>query len=336
MFQKNEDKYNLVTSYLTDDNSRLILRERLLYEEDHDDVHLRRIVSTVSGGGVKSVYHPGDEKKLIKDIAPYAADHPVVIYGAGINGRKVLKLLKEYDIDVDCFFDQNHSQIESVDGIEVLPPAAERCRDAVLIISIERWEEAYDISEAWSPCRVFNFSDYFFRTSPKQYFEEPIIQLDRNESFIDGGAFNLETSLIFNNLCQAEGSRCHIVAVEPNGDNYTNCLFALSKNPDLDIDLYKKWLSDKSDSDDNRIAIDDMDLSEVSFIKMDISGWEMRALHGAQNTIRKFVPKLAISVYHNKGDILDIPIFIKSIEPSYRLYLRHYSNTQYGTVLYAV
>lgn len=331
-----EKKYSLVTSYLMDDVSRLILDERIKYDNDGDESHLQNIISTVSGGGVGSIYHPGDEKKLITDIAPYITDHSVVIYGAGVNGRKVYRLLKEYQIAVSCFFDQNHAQIESIDGIDVLPPTAEKCRDAVLIIAMERWEEAYDISEAWSPCRVFNFSDYFFRTSPKQYFEEPIIQLDRNESFIDGGAFNLETSLIFNDMCQAAGCRCHIVAVEPNEDNYMNCLFTLSKYPGLDIDLYKKWLSDKSNSEENIIAIDDMDLDEVSFIKMDISGWEMKALHGAQETIRKFVPKLAISVYHNRNDILDIPIYIKSIEPSYRLYLRHYSNTRYGTVLYAV
>lgn len=331
-----QQKYSLVTSYLTDNISKLILHERVMYDIDHDEAHLQNIISTVSGVDIKSIYHPGDDKKLITDIAPYVANHSVIIYGAGVNGRKVYRLLKEYQIRASCFFDQNHAQIGSIDGIDVLPPTAEKCRNAILIIAMERWEEAYNISEAWSPYRVFNFSNYFFRTSPKQYFEEPIILLEKNECFIDGGAFNLETSLIFNDMCQAAGSRCHIVAVEPNEDNYMNCLFTLSKYPGLDIDLYKKWLSDKSNSEENIIAIDDMDLAEVSFIKMDISGWEMKALHGAQETIRKFMPKLAISVYYNPNDILDIPIFIKSIEPSYRLYLRHYSNTSYGTVLYAI
>ncbi|WP_455950138.1 hypothetical protein [Eubacterium sp.] len=64
-------------------------------------------------------------------------------------------------------------------------------------------------------------------------------------------------------------------------------------------------------------------------------GSELRALQGAENIIKKNKPKLAISVYKNKRDILDILVYIHNLVPEYNLYLRHYSDFEYDTVLYA-
>ena len=51
------------------------------------------------------------------------------------------------------------------------------------------------------------------------------------------------------------------------------------------------------------LTIDDMVRNEkldcVDSIKMDIEGAELESLRGAENTIRQFRPKLAISVDHN-------------------------------------
>jgi FkbM family methyltransferase len=65
------------------------------------------------------------------------------------------------------------------------------------------------------------------------------------------------------------------------------------------------------------ISIDEMvmkhALGRIDFIKMDIEGAELSALKGAVETLKKFKPKLAISVYHNPGDFKKIPEFIKNI-----------------------
>lgn len=74
----------------------------------------------------------------------------------------------------------------------------------------------------------------------------------------------------------------------------------------------------------------------MSFIKMDIEGADLEALKGCQNTIRRYHPKLAISVYHKPEDIIEIPCYIKELVPEYRLYLRHYGNGDTETVLYAL
>ena len=84
-------------------------------------------------------------------------------------------------------------------------------------------------------------------------------------------------------------------------------------------------------------AIDDaVGGDALTFIKMDIEGAELEALHGAVETIKKYKPRLAISVYHKPSDIVDIPAYILSLVPEYKLYIRQYSYFLGETVLYAV
>jgi hypothetical protein len=69
---------------------------------------------------------------------------------------------------------------------------------------------------------------------------------------------------------------------------------------------------------------------------MDVEGFELKALKGASSTIAKFRPKLAISLYHKPEDFFEIPIYLKSYYPFYRLYLDHYTIHAEETVLYAI
>jgi FkbM family methyltransferase len=73
------------------------------------------------------------------------------------------------------------------------------------------------------------------------------------------------------------------------------------------------------------ISIDEFvkehNISKVDFIKMDIEGAELDALKGTINTIKTFKPKLAISIYHKPEDFYEIPTFIKSIVPEYKIWL---------------
>ena len=74
----------------------------------------------------------------------------------------------------------------------------------------------------------------------------------------------------------------------------------------------------------------------VTFIKMDIEGAELQALKGAERTIIKNRPKLAICIYHKDSDVYKIPGYILSLVPKYRFYIRHYNSNAWETVLYAV
>ena len=85
------------------------------------------------------------------------------------------------------------------------------------------------------------------------------------------------------------------------------------------------------------VSLDDfLNGQEATYIKMDIEGAELKALKGAKNTITKYKPKLALCIYHKPLDIIEIPLYLKTIEPRYKFYLRHYSNFHTETVLYAI
>ena len=61
----------------------------------------------------------------------------------------------------------------------------------------------------------------------------------------------------------------------------------------------------------------------ATIIKMDVEGFEREAIWGASQTIARYSPKLMIALYHRNEDIFEIPLLIKSINPNYKLYIRH-------------
>lgn len=87
------------------------------------------------------------------------------------------------------------------------------------------------------------------------------------------------------------------------------------------------------------ICIDDLaeqeKLQRLDFIKMDIESSELAALQGAEQSIRRFRPKLAISVYHRLQDFWEIPQWIAGLNQGYRFYLRHFTIHQEETILFA-
>ncbi len=87
------------------------------------------------------------------------------------------------------------------------------------------------------------------------------------------------------------------------------------------------------------VSIDDVaktaPLPRIDFIKLDIEGSELSALHGAVETITRFKPNLAVSLYHNLDDFLTIPQWIQSLGLGYRFYLDHFTIHREETVLFA-
>ncbi|KKL59875.1 hypothetical protein LCGC14_2210950 [marine sediment metagenome] len=68
---------------------------------------------------------------------------------------------------------------------------------------------------------------------------------------------------------------------------------------------------------------------------MDIEGAEFNALIGAKQVLKKFMPKLAISIYHHFDSFIKIPQFINSLNLNYKLYLDHFTTHNEETILFA-
>lgn len=92
-----------------------------------------------------------------------------------------------------------------------------------------------------------------------------------------------------------------------------------------------------SDTGDQLIQIrklDDLELPPPSFIKMDIEGAELEAIIGAKSTIAKFSPTLAIAGYHGADHLWRLTETILDLQPNYAVFLRHYTESIYETVLF--
>lgn len=186
----------------------------------------------------------------------------------------------------------------------------------------------------------------------EQYFEYDIICLSKEEVFIDGGGYTGDTVITFLRKTNSEFKK--IYSFEPEKSKHEEFIKNLSSFKNIELIPYGLWeekdtlffdsqnnssscISELGSTEIEVTSIDEiLNGEEVTFIKMDIEGAELGALQGAKNTIKMYKPKLAICVYHNPLDIIEIPKLIKEIEPSYNLYLRHYSKSHSDTILYAI
>lgn len=85
-------------------------------------------------------------------------------------------------------------------------------------------------------------------------------------------------------------------------------------------------------------TIDSLALEKVTFIKMDIEGAELNALKGAEKTLLRDKPKLAICIYHSNEDMLGVAEYLHRLLPEYKFHVRHHNCCPYETetVLYAL
>jgi FkbM family methyltransferase len=183
----------------------------------------------------------------------------------------------------------------------------------------------------------------------QQYFD-PVIRLSNSEVFVDCGGFDGDTALQFRSRV-AEYKRIYLFEPSP-----TNLAKARARLSDLEnVSLVPLGVSDVagtlsfdpsggSASAVNAagsmkidvVSIDDHISELVTFIKMDLEGWELQALKGARKHILADHPKLAIAVYHRPSDFWLIPEYVLGLRDDYDVYLRHYSEGWSETVMYFV
>lgn len=72
----------------------------------------------------------------------------------------------------------------------------------------------------------------------------------------------------------------------------------------------------------------------VTFIKADVEGMEMELLRGAQATIRRCKPKMALCIYHYPSDLYEVAEYVRGLVPEYKLSLRQHAPILGDYVLY--
>lgn len=163
-----------------------------------------------------------------------------------------------------------------------------------------------------------------------------ILNLNENEEIIDLGAYDGDTIREF--TAATGGEYKHITALEPDKKSYKKLL----KNTDgmknistLNMGVWSKrdtlifdaeaGRNSKLSAEGVSVEVTDIDSLNIAptFIKMDIEGSEMKALEGAEKTIKKYLPKLYICAYHRNEDLFALPLKINELSEKYKIYFRH-------------
>lgn len=206
--------------------------------------------------------------------------------------------------------------------------------------------------------------NYVFPDNQTNYFPEdvPLFQDIQEVHLADCGAYNADT--ILSTVEQNRIDVDSINAFEPDPDNFSSLVTNLrnikkNRNPPP-VNLYPLgiWnettvlnfnsrgdnssiLDDKEVEHSTKIQVSSIDetllFTPVNYIKMDVEGAEIEGLKGAESTIKKNKPLMAICLYHEPEHLWEIPLLIQNMVPDlYSFYMRTHDHLCVETVLYCI
>ncbi|BBO66730.1 hypothetical protein DSCA_06600 [Desulfosarcina alkanivorans] len=122
------------------------------------------------------------------------------------------------------------------------------------------------------------------------------------------------------------------IYVDPEHMGRSICQSSSEKPTNAEMASWKRISIDATSVD---AFAQERNIEGLDFIKMDIEGAEMQALKGAQETIDRYRPSMAVCIYHKLSDFYDIPKFIHQFG-GYHFRIGHYHPEFAETVLYAI
>jgi len=186
--------------------------------------------------------------------------------------------------------------------------------------------------DLYAPNGLFNFAD--------------------NEVYLDGGSFDGDTIRSF--IDRVDGRFDAVYGFEPDPVTFAKLKSNFSNEPRVHpihagLHSHAGTLRFRDDASRGAIFAEDGEIKmpvttiddvlgnqRLTYVKMNIEGAEIDALKGGRNAIRKWQPRLAISVYHRASDLWRIPQLVSELVPDYRLFLRQHDGGVIETVLYAL
>ena len=297
-----------------------------------------------------SVY---DGRQVI-NLASTPLGVPIVSTVSGIQPRTTLERLWDLGHQaVDCFWFAKHFMPD----LEITPfwvgKANDRSSNSLRYENLKNLLE--DGESKFTLDALLQFREEldlwclkdFDVTVHKQYLE-PFLNLGPHERFVDIGGYTGDTSL---SLLELVGTADEIRLFEPSSGNVKAARQSLRGFEQ--IHFYQVALG--REHGEGRVVVDasasrleqggeevvqvrtlDSFRFHPTFIKIDVEGDELNVLEGAAETIRSNKPKLAVACYHAVDHLFTIPDLLLKLNPQYKVYLRHYTESFTESVLFFV
>jgi len=218
-------------------------------------------------------------------------------------------------------------------------------------------EKSRDVFEAFIRWHYSYDNDFSKLCDVNAYFPSDLRSRIDYSVFIDAGAYTGDTLSDWIHFFDPHNKDCQYFAFEPNPiscvaiDDYVRTLPEAARrnivvaNAALGIkDGFVEiggwdggsYTKDSTSGTPCKRIDDYFSTLFPTIIKADIEGAEMDLLRGAEQTIRRCRPTLAISLYHRYSDIWEIPSWINGLSLDYDIYVRHHAERFTDSVCYAI
>lgn len=174
--------------------------------------------------------------------------------------------------------------------------------------------------------------------TPECEIYENVLIFNNEETFVDIGAYRGDTVEKF--IERTNGNYKKIIAAEPdyktykklikNCENLANFASYNAAITEFDGEIGFSSLAGRQSAIGGGNMIKSLSLpslckeSEPTFIKIDSEGCELEILSGGKEILKEFKPKLNVAAYHKSEDIFKLPMLINTINPEYKIHLRHH------------
>ena len=324
--------------------------------KDYDYLDLQKYDKFKANLISKNEFYTDPANTVIFINAEIFAQLPHLLYDNGFTHIYSMRSLAKNFIS-DSFFDKKQTGFEEYDFNELnhvfTTPEISRIVTLYGLLNDEKSRRVFKAALKFKLTEDYTYLLEVKDDVKKQYFDE-VVKFSDEEVFVDCGGYTGDTIEAF--LKAVDNKFKHIYSFEPDERNfkiltkYVEGLEQKDKIKAIKAGVYYKSsvfylqgeemaIACTNETTDRKVevcAIDDVVKFAPTYIKMDIETFETYALLGAMESIIKYKPKLAISIYHKFDDLWNIPLLLKQWVSEYDLYIRHYECYQAETVVYAV
>lgn len=288
----------------------------------------------------------GYQVRRLSEIEELYKDFIIVVcFGSNIPEvmDKIVALSKRYELyapDVPVVAEEGEIPVFDQSYINA---NSDKLRKVRTLLADEKSKEVFDDLISY---KLSGNTEYLKKCETPEQEALNLLKIGFNETYVDLGAYNGDTVARFLRL--TDKSFAEIYAVEPDQRNFLKMvrsnyflgrgifhpIYAAAWNDDVTLKFRKSGGRNSSVCNSygrgpavevQGIKVDTMLKDKIpTLIKIDVEGCEREALDGAAKSIAKHKPKLILSLYHRREDLFELPLKVREMNSSYRLYLRHH------------